>query len=258
MKQLAKWWKLIRLCASKAIWFWRWKAGAQTQQCKNKRAKAFQVWKKQIPPLTSEPPIDSLWGGDPEMLAQGRKQKAPEQKRKWRCFSTRQHNQFQVTFYINGGQSWLSGRVQGCQPLWPTRPPVHTVQTKAGAAFYSLPVRWRSCRKLGHFLKKKKISAVANRASTSTWTWLWEIIRNHRARESSQVRTQTGSIYVAYCKIRGLSRCTKSGNLGGDFVCTEFIFDPRCESPQSSSGGSTGGGKNQWVAVQHQISSHIQ
>ncbi len=112
--------------------------------------------------------------------------KALEQKRKWRCFSTRQHNQFQVTFYINSRRSWLSARVQvmsACSAKMSV--PAAETKVKKQGSFFSWKV---SCglRKSGEFVSGPDFDLDL----PLSWQWI-----NNRKRpgwEASKVRTQTG------------------------------------------------------------------
>lgn len=76
-------------------------------------------------------------------VSTGMETKALEQKRKWRCFSTRQHNQFQVTFYIKGRTIVTVGQSAGMSASL-ANASVYTAETKAKkksrAPFFSFPV----------------------------------------------------------------------------------------------------------------------
>lgn len=89
-----------------------------------------------------------IWKNWPKDVGIGTETKAPERKRKWRCFSMRQRSQFQVTFYINGKILCLAARVQGCQPVWPTR--LFTLkrpkQKKSKAPFFPKKMSCSSCK----------------------------------------------------------------------------------------------------------------
>lgn len=63
-------------------------------------------------------------------VSTGMETKALEQKRKWRCFSTRQHNQFQVTFYIKGRTIVTVGQSAGMSASL-ANASVYTTETKA-------------------------------------------------------------------------------------------------------------------------------
>lgn len=153
------------------------------------------------------------------MLAQKRKQKHWSRKGNGDAFpSMLFHNQFQVTFYINGTQSWLSAKVQRCQPVWSSC--VFTLQRQK---------KWR--KGCGLCKTEEFVPAVSRPWLHLNLSPSWQRINKKKwlAREAFKVRTQARSIHGAYCKIRGLCGHMKSSNLRGKIMCAEFIFDPQCE-----------------------------
>lgn len=109
----------------------------------------------------------------------------------------RQHNQFQVTFYINGKILCLAARVQGCQPVRPTR--LFTLkrpkQKKARLPFFP--------KKVLQFVQTWRICFCNDQGPALTRTiHLVDKNKKQLARDCTEVGTQTKSIYGAFCQLR--------------------------------------------------------
>lgn len=133
--------------------------------------------------------------------------KALEQEGKVRCFSTRQHNQFQVTFYINGRQSWLLARVEGCQPLCSLLTPQRPKQNSSGS--FCLPALFRE------------------RVSAANTPRLRSEPRNNRPETDLRLGLKPGRSRKLIVRLETLWSHKAHR---GEIMCTEFIFGPQIES----------------------------
>lgn len=143
----------------------------------------MQIFTNNSTTWTSNRFILKRWPWD---VGTGMETKALEQKRKWRCSSTRQHNQFQVTFYINDRQSWMSARVQGCQPVWPTRlfaPPRPKRKRRAPFFLEKCPVVCANLENL--FLQRAGLDFDPD--LSPSWQWI-----NNKKRLARESRLRLG------------------------------------------------------------------
>lgn len=127
----------------------------------------------------TEPPIDWFWTWDVG-AEKGNKSTGAEKEMEMLF-----HNQFQVTFYINGRRSWLSVGVQGMSAcLANTSVHTQTKREKAGLLFFILKTCPVVCVNLEIFFFCSEQDFDLDLSPSRQWI-------NNEKRLAREVRTQT-------------------------------------------------------------------